>query len=409
MRIGLLTTSFPRTPEDGAGRFVLEFARALIRARHQVEVLAPEDARLEPTLTEPDLCVSPVPYLRPRGLQRTFYGAGVPDNLARDPRAWLGPVPFTLSLLLRARAASSQWDAIVSHWALPCALVGARVARGRPHLAVLHSADVHALGLLPMRSRLATAIARGADGLWFVAHAHRERFLAWLPQGERASARSRSWVSAMGIEPPDARGLLPSAREAARARLGLDRFSVLALGRLVPIKGLDIALRACAGRDVTLLVAGAGPKADHLRELARRLGVDARFFGHVAGDTKEALLTAADALVAPSRVLAGGRSEGVPVALLEAMARGLPIVASAVGGIVELLPADGSAGLLVPPDRPEALRAALDHVQSQHAWRSCAVVSARSIAQRHAWDHVIVRALSTLEWHKPLADFVPTP
>src|SRR6266571_366989 len=123
MRIGLLTTSFPRTPHDSAGGFVLGFARALIERGTNVEVLAPEPREGIANIHEPGLEVRHVRYLWPRSFQHTFYGAGVPDNLRRNPLAWLGLVPFTLALARQARAATEHWDAIVSHWALPCALV----------------------------------------------------------------------------------------------------------------------------------------------------------------------------------------------------------------------------------------------------------------------------------------------
>lgn len=408
MRIGLLTTSFPRADDDSAGSFVLGFCRELVRHGHCVEVLAPEPAEPCPALREPGLVRHHVRYLWPRSLQRTFYGAGAPENLARDPRAWLGPLPFTLALARRTRVLSVRWDAVVSHWALPCALVAAAVHRPMPHLAVLHSADVHALGRLPGGSQLARRITRGARGLWFVTHRHRARFSALLPAAERALLEERAWVSPMGIELP-ALEPCPLARERARAELGLDRFTLLALGRLVPIKGLDVLLRALAGSDIRLLVAGAGPELEPLRDLARAMRVDAHFVGEVSGTTKTALLTAADAFVLPSRVLPDGRSEGVPVALLEAMAHGLPIVASAVGGIVEVVPGDGSAGLLVAPDRPVELARALERARGDIVWRARASEVAREIVRRHGWDHAIVRGLQVLDGRTSCPDLAPTP
>jgi glycosyltransferase involved in cell wall biosynthesis len=406
MRVGLLTTSFPRTPHDSAGSFVLGFARALIERGARVEVLAPEPRECIAPIRESGLDVSHVRYLWPRSLQHTFYAAGAPDNLRRDPLAWLGPLPFTLALARRTRAASAQWDAIVSHWALPCALVAAHAARTKPHLAVLHSADVHALCRLPNRAHLAQRIARGADGLWFVTRAHRDRFLALLPVREREPARSRTRVAPMGIELPE---LAPGDRERARRKLALTRFSVLALGRQVPVKGIEVLLRASRDRSWTLLIAGEGPERRRWQAEALRLGVDAQFLGEVASTQKRLLLTAADAFALPSRVLSSGRSEGVPVALLEAMAFGLPIVASAVGGISELLPNDECAGLLVPPDQPEHLANALERLRLDPALRADMSARARDLAERHRWSRAIEPALSVLSASQRHPEISPTP
>lgn len=406
MRVGLLTTSFPRTPHDSAGSFVLGFARALIQRGAHVEVLAPEPREGIAPIREPGLEVRHVRYLWPRSLQRTFYAAGVPDNLRRDPLAWLGPVPFTLALAREASVASERWDAIVSHWALPCALVAARAARMKPHLAVLHSADVHALCRLPNSAHWAQRIARGANGLWFVTHAHRDRFLELLPAGEREPARSRTCVAPMGIDLPE---LAPGDRERARRDLALTRFTVLALGRQVPVKGIDVLLRASRDRPWTLLIAGDGPERACGQAEARRLGVDARFLGEVASTQKRLLLTAADAFALPSRVLPSGRSEGVPVALLEAMAYGLPIVASAVGGITELLPHDGCAGMLVPPDQPERLAHALEKLRLDAPLRVHMAANARELAERHRWSRTIQPALSVLSASQRHPEISPTP
>ena len=406
MRVGLLTTSFPRHASDSAGQFVLGFTRALTGHGCALDVLTPEPRERIAPVSEPGLRVTHVRYLWPRSLQRTFYAAGAPENLGRDPRAWLGPVPFTLALAAQTRARRRSWDAMVSHWALPCGLIAGELREHRPHLAVLHSADVHALLRLPGRGRLARRIARAASGLWFVTRGHRDAFLELLDPALRERTEARSWAAPMGIELPD-RTLTP--RSHARQTLGLSGCCVLALGRLVPIKGIDMLLRASAGRGISLLIAGEGPERARLTSLARELGVAARFFGEVSGRDKALLLTAADALVVPSRVLPSGRSEGVPVAMLEAMAHGLPIVGSAVGGIGDVLPDDESAGLRVIAERPEALGVALERVRDDFAWRMRAAATARAIAERHTWSRAIEPALAVLTVRNRSREISPTP
>ena len=134
---------------------------------------------------------------------------------------------------------------------------------------------------------------------------------------------------------------------------------LLAIGRLIEIKGLDTLLRALAAarHDVpaTLDLAGSGPLEGDLRRLASGLGLDdaVRFLGHVSPVAP--LLEGSLALVVPSR------GEGFGMVALEAMERSRAVVASAVGGLPELV-ADGETGLLVPPDDVEALRAAIVRV-----------------------------------------------
>jgi glycosyltransferase involved in cell wall biosynthesis len=185
----------------------------------------------------------------------------------------------------------------------------------------------------------------------------------------------------MGFEPL---GTTAPTREAARAALELTRFTALCLGRLVPIKGLDDAVRAIARRpDAELLVAGSGPERQRLESLAAATGARVRFTGHVEGERKRLLLRAADAFVLPS-VEEAGRREGLPTALLEAMAAGLPVVATRTGGVPELV-REGEDGFLVPMRRPDALAAALTTLAADRARAEALGAAARRRAEAFTW------------------------
>jgi glycosyltransferase involved in cell wall biosynthesis len=132
---------------------------------------------------------------------------------------------------------------------------------------------------------------------------------------------------------------------------------LLCVGRLIPIKGHIVLLRALAQAraqvpDVVLDVAGRGPLAPALKAYARELGVEdaVRFLGFVS-PVQSALENAA-IVVVPSL------GEGFGMVALEAMERARPVVASAVGGLPEIV-ADGKTGLVVPPTDAEALAEAI--------------------------------------------------
>jgi len=383
VRVGLLTTSFPQRRGDPCGVFVHGFAKALASRGHEVEVLAPEPATgVVPTFT--DVSVEWVPYLRPRHLQRTFYGAGVPDNLRRQPGAWLGLAPFTVQLTRTAKRRAPRWDALVSHWALPSALAAAAARGPRPHLAVFHSADLFLLERLPLRQQLAQKIAAGTSSLLFVSPDHRARFLKLLPALARSEAAGRAHVCPMGVDPP---GPGTEGRRALRKRLGFDRFTILSLGRLVPIKGLDQAIRAVAGQDAELVLAGEGPEQGALASLGRKTGARVRFVGLVSGDEKTDYLAAADAFVLPSRPEPNGRDEGVPTALLEALAAGLPVVASRTGGIPSIIE-DEDNGLLVAPGDATALAEALRRLAADRNLRRRLARRGAKVGALYTWPEL---------------------
>jgi glycosyltransferase involved in cell wall biosynthesis len=120
-------------------------------------------------------------------------------------------------------------------------------------------------------------------------------------------------------------------------------------------KGIDVLLEACARlrRPLRLEIFGEGSRRASLESRAAVLGLDVHFHGFV--DDLKQRLEDVDLFLLPSR------AENFPIAILEAMASGLPVVSTRVGGVPELV-TDGETGLLVEPDDPAALAAAIDRL-----------------------------------------------
>lgn len=133
-------------------------------------------------------------------------------------------------------------------------------------------------------------------------------------------------------------------------------YDVIAVGNLRDAqKGIDILLRALAlipDRFGRAIVVGDGPARHGLEQLSRELGLADRVEFRGASRQVPELLADARLFVLSSRY------EGMPNALLEAMAQGLPAVATAVGGVAEVM-TDGEAGVIVPPEDPAALAGAI--------------------------------------------------
>jgi hypothetical protein len=320
VRVGLLTTSYPRHAGDYAGSFVADRAQALQAAGHSVEVLAAGAGDAAPVV-EGRLDVMRVP-----GGATLFYGAGAPEALESGGPAWWDAARFSAELAVAARARAALWDAVESHWLVPCALAASAAAPSHPRVAYAHSGDVALLERIPFGRAIARRLARDGTQLRFVSESLRNRFA--LLCGERVGT-----VESL----PLPAGLF-SARvgpdAALRRRFGLAAPTILAVGRLVPIKGHGRLLRACARMSAAagcadkpeVVILGDGPERERLARLAAAASISLRLPGFVPRAEVAAWLRAADVYVQPSIRLPNGRTEGTPIATREARAIGIPVV-----------------------------------------------------------------------------------
>ena len=193
-----------------------------------------------------------------------------------------------------------------------------------------------------------------------------DRLTRILPRADRITAVSRVTATRVleiaGISPCRVR-VIPNGIDyafwsAASDTRGRGAPVVLTVGRLDPVKGHDVLLRAFARLldnlpDARLVVVGGGGGRGQLERLAGDLGIRAsvEFTGELHAEGVRGRMRGADCFVLPSR------SEGWPLAPLEAMAAGVPVVATRVGGVPEIV--QPGTGLLVPPEDPVALAAAL--------------------------------------------------
>jgi glycosyltransferase involved in cell wall biosynthesis len=227
----------------------------------------------------------------------------------------------------------------------------AATTRG-PLLAIAHGGDVALLArarLLP--AAMALLAARRAR-LAFVSSPLRERAIDATPAPLRRRLAASSIVQPMGVD----RAHLASIATRRRPRHTGEPATLVVLARLVPIKGVEVAIDALrrVRTPARLIVAGDGPLRAALA--TRAAGLPVELVGAVGAAARDDLLTRADAVVVPS-VAQGDRTEGMPLVALEALAAGVPLVASATGGLVALPP---DLCRLTPPGDTAALAAAID-------------------------------------------------
>lgn len=331
MRVVVLTTSWPRTESEFAGRFVADAVERLRERGVEVDVLAPGAGYDDHGLA---------------------YGGGMAANLRRRP--WAAPL-MLVSMLRSLRRAARGADLVHAHW-----LLTAAVARfgGKPFVVTLHGSgsagSFSDVELARRRPGLVRFLLRPAAAVICVSEA--------VAAGVRA-AGVEVVVIPNGVRVPEQVGVPAQPPE------------VLYVGRLSPEKNVDTLLEAVG--DLNLVVAGDGP----LRERVPNA------LGAVPHAEVERLLERASVVVAPCE------REGFGLAAAEAMAFGRPVVAAAGGALLELV-TDDETGLLVPPRDASALRAAVERLLADPALRQRLGNEAHTRArERFGWDGVIERTL----------------
>ena len=258
---------------------------------------------------------------------------------------------------------------------LPLAWLAAR-RHGCPLVVTVHLSVRHALRPVTRRGML-LRVAGGAVERWLLPAA--DAVIALTPSTARMMRGDGIPAGRVHVIPP---GYDPALFAAAAADPfpGLPRPRVAYVGRLAPQKDVGTLLEAFArlAAGTRLLLVGDGPDRAALQRRALAFGSRVQFAGFVPHAAVPAVLQHVDLFVLPSLY------EDLSSALIEAMAAGLPVVATRVGGTADLVH-DGVNGLLVPPRDPAALAAAISRILTDPAAAAQLSAAARRTAAAYTW------------------------
>jgi phosphatidyl-myo-inositol dimannoside synthase len=255
--------------------------------------------------------------------------------------------------------------------------------------------ELHAIHHAPFARKRARGLLRSAAAVVANSHWTREQAQKVLRELGLDPLAERVKVVPLGTDPEQFRPGIDAREVRARYRLNGERWA-LTVARLEPYKGVDTALRAVArvrkeGIDLHYVVVGTGKQRNTYKKLAETLKIaDAvRFVGGVPDTDLPALYNAAEVYLGVSRKDKGTRVEGFGVALAEAAACGLPVIAGQSGGLAEAVQ-DGETGLVVDPENPEAVVAALGRVLGdQLLARRLGQAGRKAVETYYNWDRVI--------------------
>lgn len=347
MKILLVTTVFPSPLQPEKGAFNHEMVRAL-GSSSEVRVIAPvpwpvamrarrRGVTWDASRRVGDVVVKHPIYRYTPFVLRSVYGAFF---------------RWSIRAAVRDTLRDFSPDVVAGYWAHPDGHAALALARrlGVPSVIMVGGSDVLLLGRQARRGRLIRRVLEGADAIVTVSEDLRRAVLRWPVPSHKVHVVGR------GV---DVARFSPGSRDEARRRLGiaLDRPMLLWVGHMVPVKGLDVLLDACAiaaaRAPFHLYLVGDGPLKADLRRRCAALSIADRLT--FAGAVPHASLP--DWYRAADWTLLSSRSEGIPNVLLESAACGTPFIAPRIGGIPEI--ADPLVDHMVPANDPFALAHAI--------------------------------------------------
>ncbi|MEW5975208.1 MAG: glycosyltransferase [Acidobacteriota bacterium] len=377
-----LTSCYPKWVGEPSGIFLHHLAKALTELGWRVIVLTPNfpGGRKEEVLE--GVLVRRVSYFLPRW-QRLCYGSGILPNLRKAPWIWLQVPFYVLSMLVASLllVRRKKIDLIHAHWLLPQGIVTRllRVFSSVPIVMTLHGGDVFAFG--GRVGRFCKGFALGKTSCCTA------NSLFTREAVQRIWPKTKITVIPMGVDLDHFRSVALGPCRAAETPI------ILFVGRLVQKKGVEFLLRAMPEvltefPQARLVIIGDGSQRGELEALAEGLGLGSvSFLGMIPHDKLPEHYSKATIFVGPSVVDDHGDTEGLGVVFLEAAASALPIIATGVGGISDIV-IDDVTGIRVEPknvrDLAEAIRRLLRDPDLCRRLGDAARVHA---AERFSWTY----------------------
>lgn len=339
LNILVLTSTLPARPGDGTPEFVLTLSRKLSRSAC-VTILSP---RVRGGVDRVDAVeILRFPYF-PAAMESLASDAILPE-LKRRPWKIIEAGSLLVSFVWNAVRTCRHLrpDVVHAHWIVPgglAAWVASWITR-TPYIVTVHGADAYALN---------GRLARWLRGLV-------------IARAQRVIPVSRDIASVLGLDTSTAlpMGIEVDTWDLPRQPVKRLCGSFVFVGRLAEKKGLTIALRALAKLpDAHLTIVGDGPERTKLETLTKRLriGNQVTFEGAQPHGRVIECLRKANAALIPSVVASSGDQDGTPLVLAEALALGTPVIASRLGGIVDVV--DDTVASLVPPGDVDKLAEAM--------------------------------------------------
>lgn len=340
MKIGVITSAYPEYEDDPHGIFVHRLMREIVKHGHEVFVLAPY-AGGNTKFNLEGVDVERFNYFYPKRFQKLAGRSGMIDNVKEGFLVKLQVLTFLFSNVIHSLRKFRAVDVVHVQWPIPNGLGALFLKKlyGIPYINTIHGEEVY------LSKRYHTVFA-----------------LKWIVNNAKKtitnSLATKNSCLDVGLN-GDNIEIIPFGVDTNFFRpLNLPKegsdFQILSVGYLIERKGFEYLIRAMKDvlkkhRNARLKIVGSGPLKNKLQNLIKELELEKeiKIIKNVSDEELLHLYNSSDLFVLPSIIDSEGNTEGLGVVLLEAMACGLPVIGSDVGGIQDIIE-NNVTGILVP-------------------------------------------------------------
>ncbi len=386
MRILIITSKFPRFPNDPQPPFVFYYARELVRLGHEVAVVAPHDRSCRREEVMEGIKIFRYQYFIPESAQKLSYGPGIPANVHKSLFSMFQMPFFIVSQILKSRAVSKRFrpDVVHAHWGFPQGL--SAKFTGRPYYVNFYGGEM----FLAKKFRMVWMLD------YIVKHSKKSFTVTnfYLQLLRQFGFRQDLEIIPLGVNVDNFKPKSEGYREVRKRFCKRGELLVLFVGRLVEKKGANYLVEAFAkvARQVPkarLVIVGTGPMESGLKAQAKTLGLGDRivFEGEISNSNLPAYYSAADVFVLPSVVDRHGDREGQGVVYLEAMACKIPVIGTKTGGIPDVVNPD--VGILVEEkDSSQLAEAIVRLLKNSKLRKSMGEKAYKHVHSHFTWSYI---------------------
>ncbi|MFA0847435.1 MAG: glycosyltransferase [Methanobacterium formicicum] len=390
MKIGVITSAYPDYEDDPHGIFVHRLMKEIAKKGHEVHVLAPYTGG-ETEYTLEGVHVERFHYFYPRRFEKLSGRAGMIDNVKEGFLVKIQVLTFLFFNVIHSILKLRKMDVVHVQWPIPNGLgaIFLKKIYGIPYVNTIHGEEVH----LSKRYHLLFALR------WLVNNSSKTITNSTVTRKfclEAGLDGDKIEVIPFGVDTDFFRPLDVYKDE--------NIFQILSVGYLIERKGFEYLIRAMPlvlekHKQARLKIVGSGPLESKLKELIYELdlGDEVEIVNNVSDEELLMIYNSSDLFVLPSIVDSQGNTEGLGVVLLEAMACGLPVIGSDVGGIPDIIE-DNKTGIMISEKDISGISGAiLKLIENENYLEKLSIQGYDIVRDRFSWKKISKLYLNVYE------------